>query len=513
MITADILGERARLTPQKTALVDLGTGQRLSYEALNERAIRCAHLWRDQLGLRKGDRVGILAHNRVEYLDAFFAAAKTGIILVTLGTRLTARELASIAQDAGIRALLFGGGLGEIPEALASLLDLEFWIALDPKECSSHLSYPELTAQAKTEEFSPTPCNPEDVYCLLYTSGTTGKPKGVMIPHRMVAWNGYNTVAGWQLREDDVSPVFTPLYHAGGLLAFIVPIFVIGGTIILHAGFDTQEIWQALVAERCTVVLGVPTIWKMLLEAPEFAEADLSAVRWFISGGAPLPEYLIRRYQDKGVTFKQGFGMTEVGVNCFAMSTEDSVRKAGSIGRPMMLTEVRLQGEGGSDVPCGEVGEMLFRGPHVCLGYWNDPEATASALDSQGWFHSGDLAHRDEEGFFYIAGRSKDIIISGGVNIFPAEIEANLLRHPLIEDAAVVGVPHETWGEMCLAFVVPRGPAVLEADQLRHFLSQELARFKIPKEFRFVSSLPRTAYGKVIKGRLRESYLQEKERV
>jgi fatty-acyl-CoA synthase len=275
---------------------------------------------------------------------------------------------------------------------------------------------------------------------------------------------------------------------------------------VLHAGFDPAEIWRTIERERCTVVLGVPTIWKLLMEAPEFAAADLSAVRWFISGGAPLPLYIIEAYQRRGVVFRQGYGLTEVGVNCFAMSNEDSSRKKGSIGRPLMFTRARLADEGGREVGVGDVGELLLAGPHVCSGYWNNPEATAAALDADGFFHTGDLARRDEEGFYTIAGRRKDMLISGGVNIYPAEIEAELLLHPGVADAAVVGVPHETWGEVGIAFVVLRNVGSATAPDLAGFLEAKLARYKLPKEFVFVEALPRTPYGKVVKGELRASW-------
>ena len=293
-------------------------------------------------------------------------------------------------------------------------------------------------------------------------------------------------------------------------MAFLVPIFTIGGTIVLHYGFDVAEIWRTIESERCTVVLGVPTIWKMLMEAPEFESVDLTQVRAFYSGGAPLPLYIIEAYQRKGVVFKQGFGMTEVGVNCFTMSAQDSYRKAGSIGRPLMFTEVRLVDEAGKEVAPGEIGEMLFRGPHVSKGYWHNEEATAAALDGDGWFHSGDQARRDEEGFFYIAGRQKDMIISGGVNVYPAEIEAELLQHEDVEDVAVVGVPDDTWGEMGVAFVVPLAGREVSAEALSDHLATRLARFKIPKVFQLVEELPRTAYGKVVKPELRQRFLEKR---
>jgi fatty-acyl-CoA synthase len=323
----------------------------------------------------------------------------------------------------------------------------------------------------------------------------------------MVAWNAYNTALCWQLREDDVSPVFTPLYHAGGLGAFLLPIFVAGGTVVLHRGFDAADIWKVIERERCTVVLGVPTIWKLLADAPEFATTDLSHVRWLISGGAPLPRVIIDTYQARGVTFKQGYGLTEVGVNCFSMSVEESVRKAGSIGRPMMFTQARCAGEDGAEMPREEVGELWLRGPHVCAGYWNNPEATRQAIDDQGWFHTGDLAKCDEDGFFTIAGRKKDMIISGGVNVYPAEIEATLAAHPAVADSAVVGIPDDTWGEVGVAFVVRAAGASPEAAELSAHLLQSLAKYKLPREFVFVDALPRTPYGKVVKDELRKAYL------
>ncbi|HEX6862763.1 MAG TPA: AMP-binding protein, partial [Thermoanaerobaculia bacterium] len=341
MIPGDLLGERARLTPDKTALVFVPTGERLTYAELDARAVALARVWRQVLNLSKGDRFAILADNRIEYLDAFFAAPKAGVTLVPLGTRLTPKEIAGILEDAGPRGLLYGDEHAETVRALKELAALDHWISLDT-------ALRDLEARVPPGSWERERCDPEDLWCLLYTSGTTGRPKGVMIPHRMVVWNGYNTVIGWQLREDDVSPVFTPLYHAGGLAAFLVPLFTIGGTIVLHRGFDAAEVWRVIESERCTVVLGVPTIYKMLMEDPGFATADLSHLRWLISGGAPLPLYIIEAYQRRGVVFKQGYGLTEVGVNCFAMTVEESVAKPGSIGKPLMFTEARLVGEDGA---------------------------------------------------------------------------------------------------------------------------------------------------------------------
>ncbi len=478
----DLIRERSRVTPEKLALVHAEDGERLSYAELDARVDAAAAGLR-AAGVASGDRFGLLAHNSLDYLAIFFAAGRVGAIIVPLSTRSTSHELVPVVADCGMTMLVFGADHAEIAMQLeVERRPIEQIMSATPGEA------------AALEQF-----DPEATYCLLYTSGTTGKPKGVMIPRRQLYWNGYNTTVDWDLRADDVSPIYTPLYHAGGLAAFLIPIFCAGGTIILHKGFNTTAVWKTIEEYRCTVVLGVPTIWKMLMDAPEFATANLENVRWFISGGAPLPHFIIDAYQKRGVPFKQGYGMTEVGVNCFTMSVDDSYRKPGSIGRPMMFTAVKVVNGDGVEVKTGDVGEMWIRGPHVSNGYWNNEEATRAAYGTDGWFHTGDLARRDEDGFFYIAGRRKDMFISGGVNIYPAEIEAELVAHPAVADAAVVAVPDETWGEVGVAFVVGRN---VTADELSSYLVLRIAKFKVPRKFVFVEALPRTPYGKVVKEQL-----------
>jgi fatty-acyl-CoA synthase len=476
MFDGDLLAERARVTPDKLALIVVETGERLTYAELNARTDRAAETLRSVLA--PGDRFGILAYNCVEFLELFFAAGKAGVIAVPLSTRATEHELKHIANDCDMRVLFYGDEF----EGLSVV--------------SSQLSVRYRETAQTTDSRQPT--TSEDVYCLLYTSGTTGKPKGVMIPKRQLYWNGYNTAINWGLRDDDVSPVFTPLYHAGGIAAFLIPIFCAGGTMVLHKSFEPAQVWRTIEQERCTVVLGVPTIWKMLMDAPEFATVDLSHARWFISGGAPLPQFIIDAYQKRGVVFKQGYGMTEVGVNCFTMTVDESFRKPGSIGKPMLFTEVKLENVDGDGAE--EIGEMWIRGPHVSKGYWNNEPATRDAYGDDGWFRTGDLARRDAEGFFYIAGRRKEMFISGGVNVYPAEIEAELVSHPAVSDAAVIAIPDDTWGEVGIAFVV----ASATDAELAEYLALRIAKYKLPKRFIFLDALPRTPYGKVVKEELRK---------
>jgi fatty-acyl-CoA synthase len=509
MLHGDVLGERARLTPEKTALVEVASGRRFTYAELDARACRAARVLGERYALAPGDRYAVLAANGVEFLDLFFAAGKSGAIVVPLSTRATARELEMVVRDAGARVLCYSAEHATTAATLAGAVASLRCIALDGGGNTGDGVWEDELGSLPDAAWRRQAVPPESVYTLLYTSGTTGQPKGVMVPHRMLAWNAWNTVVNWQLREDDVSPIFTPLYHAGGLGAFLLPLFAIGARVVLHRGFDATEVWRTIESEGATVVLGVPTIWKMLLEAAEFASVDLRHVRWLISGGAPLPLYIIEAFGVRGVAFKQGYGLTEVGVNCFTMTVAESVRKAGSIGKPLAFTEAKLVDDAGAEVvDSGVVGELLLRGPHVSLGYWQQPAATAAALDDDGWFHTGDLARRDAEGFFTIAGRRKEMLISGGVNVYPAEIEGELLLHPAVEDAAVVGVADPTWGEVGVAFVVARGEEPAASDLLA-FLGERLARYKLPKRFLFLPALPRTAYGKVVRSELRELLANE----
>jgi len=499
VITGDILGERARLSPDAVALIHVSTRRQFSYAELNRRALQCARVWTDLCALVPGDRVCILSENRVEYVDAFWAAGKSGVILVPLGTRSTAHELQQILADCGPRCVMYSARYEKLAQELQQLVPFEHLINLDGNDSASKaLSYATALERVRPDPL-PTIIQPEDIFCLLYTSGTTGRPKGVMIPHRQIAWNAYNTVISWQLWQGDRVQVYTPMYHAGGLTVFMTPLFAIGGSIVLHDGFDADEVLRALRDYECTLLFGVPTIFKMLLDSPEVSAFDGSHLRWCASGGAPLPLQLLHAYQERGLIFRQGYGLTEVGVNCFAMSDENSVRKSGSVGKPMMFTEAKLVDASGNQVPINDVGELCLRGPHVCRGYWNNPAATAQVLDAEGWFHTGDLARCDEDGFFYIAGRSKDMIISGGVNIYPAEIEKELLDHPAIGEASVIGAADERWGEVPVAFVALKSGLSASDLELIEFLRPRINKIKLPRQIIFIEALPRNAYGKVLK--------------
>ena len=507
MHAADLLSRRADLTPAREALLDTGNGRRYTYAELNERANRAANFLHDRLGVQKGDRVSLLAHNSVITVDLLYGLMKIGAVFAPLNWRLVAAELVYIVNNCESKVLLVGPEFVDLFAEMRPNLDCEHVVAIEGAQIDGALIYEELlTAASKAEPKRPF-LHADDTACILYTSGTTGRPKGAMIPHRMVLWNAINTVVSWGLTPADVSPILTPMFHSGGLFVFLTPLFYIGGRVVIARTFDLDGSLKLIEDEGCTVLLGVPTIYQMWLDSPAFNGTDFSSVRWFISGGAPCPPALIAAWREAtGKPFRQGYGLTEVGTNCFAMTDADSVRKVGSVGKPIFHSQMRLVDEDGNDVPTGETGELIISGPHVTTGYWRNAEATAVAL-RDGWFHTGDMARQDEDGYFTIAGRFKDMIISGGENVYAAEVEAVFVAHTAVAECALIGKPDDKWGEVGLMIVVPEKGQTPSADDLLNFCRQRLARYKVPKEIIFADALPYSPYGKVMKAELREKYL------
>ncbi len=504
---ADLLTNRARLTPDREALYEVHTGIRYTYADLNTRANRAANFLREQCGVQKGDRVSILAHNSVAYVDLLYGVGKIGAILAPLNWRLTARELTYIVNDCQPKVLIVGPEFVQVLDEMRGAIGVEFLVSLEGAEIAGARKYEALLEQASGAEPLQPALSEEDAYCLLYTSGTTGRPKGAILPHRQVFWNAINTVISWGLSEKDVSPVLTPMFHSGGLFVFLVPLFYAGGRIVLPRTFDPDASLDLIVAERCSVILGVPTLFQVWMNSPKFAGADFSQVNFFISGGAPCSPALVKAWQQaKGLALRQGYGLTEVGVNCFSMTAEEALRKIGSVGKPIFHSRMRLVDRDGREVPIGETGELLISGDHVCAGYWHRPEATAEAL-KDGWFHTGDMARQDAEGYFYIAGRYKDMIISGGENVYAAEVEAVFREHTAVQDAALIGLPDEKWGEVGLMIVALKPGQQASAAELLTHCQGRLARYKVPKQVEFVESLPYSPYGKVIKAELREKFV------
>ncbi|HLO02497.1 MAG TPA: long-chain fatty acid--CoA ligase [Symbiobacteriaceae bacterium] len=496
----DWLGRRASYTPNKEALVvepEAGGPLRLTYGAWNARANQTAH-WLLAAGIERGDRVGVVAQNCVQMLDLLFACGKIGAIFVPYNWRLTEAELWPLVADTEPKLLFTdkaelwqaaGAGVAGAPAtgALPRILPIG---ALDPSDLPAVPPPPvELSL--------------DDPWMILYTGGTTGRSKGAIISHGQATWNAWNTIAGWGLSPDERVPLLTPLFHTGGLNVFTTPLALLGGTTILMGAFDPGSLLGVIERERVTVLFMVPTMYQMLQAHPWFGRANLSSVQWAISGGAPCPRPVLDSFWARGIDLRQGYGLTEVGPNCFAIPAEAVRSMPGSVGFPIMHGAVRVM-EG--DRPCGpgEVGELQLRGPHVTVGYWRRPDATAEA-NPDGWFRTGDLVYRDEAGFFFIVDRKKEMFISGGENIYPVEVESAIYEHPAVAEAAVVGVPDPQWGEVGKAFVVLKPGVLLTSEELLRFLRERLARYKVPKFIEFRAALPRSAAGKILKRELKTS--------
>jgi fatty-acyl-CoA synthase len=481
----DLLARRAALSPAAVAMEESATGRAFTYAELDARASRAAGLlagW----GMREGDRVAILCRNRPAFFELLFACARIGAILVPLNWRMPPAELAAFVADSGPALLLHGTE----DEAAARALGLP---AIDLDR-----DYEGLLAAAPPAHRATWPA--DGIWYLLYTSGTTGRPKGVIYTFRMALANYVNLGAAIGLRASDTTASFLPLFHTAGINLHALPTLFQGGRVLVTGGFDADEIVRLLHERRLDTLFAVPTVYQDLFDHPGFASAPLAHVRHWGCGGAPLPDPLAERARRAGIRLCAGMGMTETGPTAFLAAPGDAWERLGSVGKPQLLVSARLVDGQGRDVPDGEVGDLLFAGPGVTSGYWNDPEATAAAFTPDGWLRTGDLARRDADGFWYIAGRRKEMFISGGENVYPAEVENVLAAHPAVSEAAVVAAPHPRWGEVGRAYLrATTGQPRPAGAELEAYCRSRLAAYKVPTSFEFVPDFPRTAAGKIQK--------------
>jgi len=490
----DWLDKRARLTPDRVALIDYSSKSEITYAGWNERVNRTANYLK-KLGVSKGDRVAVYASNKAEYLDLFWAAPKLGAMLQNLNWRLTVFELMGIIESGAPTVLIYSEDWrAQVEELKLSLTNLRHVVAMS-NPGPGERDFAE--RESMSSGLSATPeLSLDDPWGIYYTGGTTGLPKGAVLTHGNVTWNSINTITSWGINGRHKAALQLPFFHIGGPNIFMAPLVHAGGTTILCSGFDVDETFDLVENAGITHYVAVPTMFQMLQENPGWEAADFSKLELVISGGAPCPLPIMQKFWDRGVDFKMGYGLTEASGNNFWLPPELVQKKIGSVGYPIFHIDMKLIDRDGNSCADNEEGELLIRGPHIVAGYWKNPQATADTI-REGWLHTGDIARRDEDGCYSILGRSKEMFISGGENVYPAEIESVLLASPFVMEAAVVAVPHDTWGEVGRAFLVVADG--YSENDLRAHLTERLAKYKLPRSFVLLDALPLTAIGKIDK--------------
>ena len=489
---------RARMTPGQPALVQ--DGRTTTYAELAGNTTRLAHGLAAR-GIGRGDRVAFLGLNSIELVEAMFAAAQLGAVFLPLNTRLAPPELAWILADSEAKLLIAAAGFEQVlsdPEVGRLPLDLV------PADAISRDADGDGGLRSAQTAPLDLPIGHDDLFMIQYTSGTTGRPKGVMLTHGNIIWNVYNLLVDVDIRSDEVALVTAPLFHTAALNQVLFPTLLKGGTALIEARFDPDRALELIEERGVTLLFGVTSMYLALARSPRWADADLGTLRSALSGGAPLPVALLQAYLDRGLMIIQGYGLTEASPGVTMLRAADGVRKIGSAGTACFFTDVRVVTADGAAVTAGEPGEVQVQGPNVSAGYWRQPDATRAAFAQGGWLGTGDLAQVDDDGYLYITGRLKDMIISGGENISPAEVEQALYTHPAVAECTLIGIPDATWGEVGRAVVVLRdGHQVTEAELIAH-LDGRLARYKIPKSVVFTGALPHNASGKLAKPDIRK---------
>ncbi|MGU3437885.1 acyl-CoA synthetase [Actinomycetes bacterium M1A6_2h] len=483
---ATLSERRARMSGDATALIYLGA--ELTYREVHRRVlVTAADL--AAAGVRRGDRVAYLGPNHPALVETMLATVRLGAVFLPLNHRLTAPELDYQLADAEVTVLVADPAMSATVDALTSDTPVRIaaWspdlVAVEP------VSVPAADVGGDDPAF------------VLYTSGTTGRPKGAILTHENLLWNSYNMLLDVDVSSDEVALVSAPMFHVAALDQVVMTVFLKGGTTVIAPKWDVDDTYDLIARHGITWMFGVTSMYAQLAQSPRWADADLTSFRSVMSGGAPIPLRLIDTYREKGVTFCQGYGLTETAPGATFLSPRDVERKAGSAGQQVMFDDVRIIGLSGDEAPHGVAGEVIVRGPNVTPGYWGNDDATRAAFSDGGWFHTGDIAYQDADGFVFIVDRLKDMFISGGENVYPAEVENVLFQHPDVTECAVVGTADDRWGEVGHAYVV--SASGLDAETLRAFAGQRLAKYKVPALVTFVDALPRTGSGKIRKQDLR----------
>ena len=497
------LTRRNVLTPDREAIVD--GGRRVSYRQLNGRVNRLAGALQE-LGMTHGQRIGMLSYNRLEFVEVIMAAAKLGLILVPLNWRLTPEELEFNLTDSDTAVLVFDPDLEPLAAKVSDRVAFTHRVVLGDASVSGAAAYePMLERQSEAEPVPAAGVDLDTPHIIMYTAGTTGRPKGAVLSQGASFWNALNLNRAMDFTSHDRNLLVLPMFHIGGIGLFTLPMLYNGAVVVLQRAFDPVATLELLRRERITLFFGVPAIFLAMIQHPGFDAEAFRSARIVMSGGAPLPVSLVQQYHEAGIVLQQGFGMSEAAPSIATLEKDLALAKAGSIGRAVFHLDAMIVDEDLNELPRGQVGELVIRGPNLMQGYWNREPATLEAFTG-GWFHTGDLARMDADGDIHIVDRKKDMFISGGENVYPAEVENLIYELPQVAEAAVIGVKDPRWGEVgCAVAVIKPGEELAESDLLDH-LAGRLAKFKTPKTVVFVEQLPRNAAGKVLKNVLREKH-------
>jgi fatty-acyl-CoA synthase len=494
VVELDWLKKWSQYSPHRIAIQDGHTDEKISYADLYTQSCKGAFYLQKTFGIKPGDRVAVLALNDLAYVTLFFALHRIGATLVPVNYRLTWREVEHIIADCKPELIVHDA---EYSELLASVSIPTKTVLLTGEN-----SFQQASESSETPTLNTFSSQMNDTAMIIYTSGTTGAPKGAMISHKMIFWNSINTTLRLNVSQQDCAVIFLPFFHTGGWNVLTTPFLHRGAKIIFLNKFDADRILTLSQDEQSTLIFGVPTTMDMMSKSTLFQNVDLTSVRYAVVGGEPMPLPLIEKWHAKGIPIRQGYGLTEFGPNVFSLNEEDAIRKIGSIGFANFYVETKIVDESGQELGPHEVGELWLKGPMSMTGYWNNEPATQATLNN-GWLATGDLVYKDDEGYHYIAGRKKDMYKSGGENVYPAELEQVLRRHPDVEDAAVIGVRDEKWGEVGKAFIVAKKSS-LRTEDLSTYCADHLAKFKIPKYFELIDALPKGDSGKILKRSLIE---------
>lgn len=502
---------RSRISSEKEAIYDLDNHMHYTYGDLDNRSNIVANYMAEKLGIKKGDRVSFISTNCIELFDAYYATAKVGAILVPYNARLSVDELEKLIKNETPQILFYEESFKHIIEKLKKRVDINQYIVLsNGKSENNDLHYEEVLDYENNAERYCIDLDLEDIHMIIHTGGTTGLPKGGMISHRAMLFNSMNEVLTWGISHNDSAHILLPLFHTGGWNLLTLPLLHAGGRIIINKQFDPKLSLKIINDERPTFVFGAATIFRMMVNLPEFQTTDFSSVKWVMAGAAPTPINIMERFWERGIRFVLGYGMTEAGPNNLTapaefMTFEQIQCKYQSVGKPMYFTQAKIVDDEGREVGVDESGELIWSGPQIFSGYWNNEEETAKTIKN-GWVYTGDMAKKDEDGFYYIVGRKKNMFISGGENVFPPEIERVLYDIEEIHEVCVIGVPDENWGEVGKAVIVLKSDSKITKEEILNHLRSKLAHYKIPKYIQIIKELPKNNVGKIVAATVMKLY-------